>query len=103
MSLAKTHSLTHSTSAFDMLGSEELTLNGTVVDAIINEVDYTKEYEETGFKPMQRFEGVVRTSELPSGTLLKKIGLLRGESFRIEGMRKGSVYTTITLEEIHKS
>jgi len=103
MSLAKTHSLTNSTSAFDMLGSEELTLNGTVIDAIINEVDYSKDYDDTGFKPMQRFDAVVRTSELPTGALLKKIGLLRGESFRVESMRKGGVYTTITLEEIHKA
>jgi hypothetical protein len=103
MSLAKSHSLTNSVSAFSMLGSEELTLNGTVIDAIISEVEYTKDYEETGFKPVQRFEAVVKTSDLPSGILLKKIGLLRGESFRVEGMRKGSTYTMVTLEEIHKA
>jgi len=45
----------------------------------------------------------VRTTDLPTGTLLKKIGILRGDSFRVETLRKGGVYTTIMLEEIHKA
>lgn len=103
MSLAKQHSLSNAASAFSMLGSEEVTLNGTVVNAICDEVDYSKDFQETGFKPMRRFDAVIMTADLPSGALLKKIALFRGESFRVDSMRKGAVYTTVSIQEIDKA
>lgn len=103
MSIVTAHALAAATQSFAMIGAETVTINGTDISCVLAEADESKEFEGTGFAPSKRLTAVCKTSALPSGTLLKKIATARSETWRVEGIRKGGSFTTLTLEEIHKA
>ena len=103
MSIVSAQALAAATQSFAMIGAESVTINGTAISCILAEADEAKTFGEVGFEPTKRLTAVCKTSSLPSGTLLKKVATARSEQWRVEGIRKGGSFTTITLEEIHKA
>jgi len=103
MSIVTAHALAAATHSFAMIGAETVTISSTDISCVLAEADESKTFGETGFEPVKRLTAVCKTSALPSGTLLKKIATARSETWRVEGIRKGGSFTTITLEEIHKA
>ena len=103
MSIVSAHALASATQSFAMIGTETVTINGTSISCILAEADEAKTFGEVGFEPTKRLSAICKTSDLPSGVLLKKLATARSEQWRVEGIRKGGSFTTITLEEIHKA
>jgi hypothetical protein len=103
MSIVTAHALAASTQSFAMIGAETVAINGTGISCVLAEADESKTFGEVGFEPAKRITAVCKTSALPSGTLLKKVATARSETWRVEGIRKGGSFTTLTLEEIHKA
>lgn len=103
MSIVTAHALAAATQSFAMIGAETVSINGTAVSCVLAEADEAKTFGDVGFEPTKRLTAVCKTSALPSVTLLKKLATARSEQWRVEGIRKGGSFTTITLEEIHKA
>ena len=89
--------------AFPMLGEETVTIGATSLSCVLSEVEHGKDFSSGGFENIQRLQAVCRTASMPATSILKKSATARGLSFRVESIRKGGDFTTITLEQIEKA
>ena len=89
--------------AFPMLGEETVTIGATSLSCVLSEVEHGKDFSSGGFENIQRLQAVCRTASMPAPSILKKSATARGLSFRVESIRKGGDFTTITLEQIEKA
>jgi len=103
MSIVSDFARSMAAQAFPMIGEETVTIAGTAVSCVLAQVEDEKDFATGGFEVIKRLEAVCRTSELPAGILLKKTATARGLTFRVETIRTGATFTTITLEQIEKS
>lgn len=89
--------------AFPMIGEESVVIGSTTLSCVLAEVEDQKDFATGGFEVSKSLTAVCRTADLPATAILKKVATARGLSFRVEGVRKGADFTTLTLEEITKS
>lgn len=89
--------------AFPMIGEETVTIGATVLSCVLAEVDDGKDYSTGGFEIARRLQAVCRTADMPATSLIKKAATARGESFRVESVRKGADFTTLILEQVEKA
>ena len=89
--------------AFTLIGAEPVVIGATTISCILAEVEDGKDFATGGFEISKRLTATCRTSAMPVAPILKKVATARGESFRVEGVRKGGDFTTIDLTEIQKS
>jgi hypothetical protein len=89
--------------AFPMLGEETVTIGAVSLACVLSEVEHGKDFSSGGFENIQRLQAVCRTASMPATSIIKKSATARGLSFRVESIRKGGDFTTITLEQIEKA
>lgn len=89
--------------AAPMVGQESVVIGSTTISCVLAEITDSKEYSDTGFEKSKMLTATCRTSALPTGEILKKLATARDESFRVESLSRGAVFTTITLQQITKA
>lgn len=103
MSQVTEHALSASNHAFTLIGRETVVIDNNSISCILSEIDESKSFTEIGFEPSKKLSAVCKTSDLPSTTLLKKLVVVRSQTFRVEGLRSGASFTKIDLEEVTKA
>jgi len=103
MSIVSTFVRAMATQAFAMIGEEVLTIGATSINCVFSEVDDSKDFSTGGFEPVKRLTAVCRTADMPAASILKKSCTARSLTFRVESVRKGADFTTISLEQIEKA
>ena len=103
MSIVSTFVRAMAEQAFPMLGEEPVVIGAATLQCILSEVEDGKDFATGGFEITKRLQAVCRTADLPATVILKKTATARGQTFRVEGVRKGADFTTITLEQVEKS
>jgi hypothetical protein len=99
MSIVSDFAKSMSTKSFQMIGAEPVTVDGVSFDCILAEIDNGKDFATGGFDVSKRLQAVCRTDAMPSVVVLKKLAKARGQNFRIDGIRTGGTFVTITLIE----
>lgn len=89
--------------AFPMIGEESVVIGGTTLSCVLAEVTDEKDFATGGFEVSKSLTAVCRTEDMPTTAILKKVATARGISFRVEGVRKGWDFTTLTLEQVEKA
>ena len=89
--------------AFTMIGAESVVIGSTTLSCVLAEVEDGKDFSTGGFEVSKRLTAVCRTSEIPATAILKKTATARGQTFRVDGVRKGGDFTTIDLTETQKA
>jgi len=89
--------------SFATIGAESVVIGTTTLDCVLAEVEDGKDFATGGFENVKRLTAVCRSADIPTATILKKVATARGDSFRVESVRKGGTFTTIMLEQIEKS
>ena len=89
--------------AASMIGQETVVIGNKSIQCILDEVEDNRDFSTGGFEVVKRLTAVCLTSSLPSTSVLKKIATTRDQTFRVEGVRKGYDFTTLTLEQVEKS
>ena len=103
MSIVSTFVRAMAEQAFPMIGEETVTIGATAISCVLAEVDDSKDFASGGFEVAKTLQAVCRTADMPSASILKKTATARGIPFRVEGVRKGADFTTITLEQVEKA
>lgn len=78
-------------------------IGSTTLSCVLAEVNDEKDFATGGFEVSKSLTAVCRTADMPTTAILKKVATARGISFRVEGVRKGADFTTLTLEQIEKA
>jgi hypothetical protein len=86
-----------------MLGDEPVIIGGITIPCVLAEVDDSKDFASGGFEVTKTLSAVCRTTDMPATPILKKTATARGITFRVEGVRKGGDFTTLTLEQVEKA
>ena len=89
--------------AFPMIGEEPVVIGSTTLQCVLSEVEDAKDFSTGGFEPTKRLQAVCRTADMPAASILKKTATARSLTFRVETVRKGADFTTITLEQVEKA
>jgi len=89
--------------AAPMIGAESVVIGATTLSCTLAEIGDSKDYMEVGNEIRKSLTAVCLTSALPGASILKKIATARGETFRVESLTRGAVFTTLTLEQITKA
>lgn len=89
--------------AFPMLGEESVVIGAATLQCVLAEVDDTKDFSTGGFEVVKTLQAVCRTEDMPAASILKKTATARSQTFRVEGVRKGADFTTITLQQVEKA
>jgi hypothetical protein len=89
--------------AAPMIGQESVVIGATTLSCTLAEIADSKEFGAGGFEKAKSLTAVCLTSALPATEILKKAATARGESFRVETVSRGAVFSTITLEQITKA
>lgn len=89
--------------AFSMIGAESVVIGELTLSCVLSEAEQSKDFSTGGFEVINRLQAVCLTSDLPSASILKRAATARGISFRVESIRKGGDFTTITLEQVEKA
>ena len=111
MSLLTDFMSTGSVDLQSAIGAEPLTIGGgTAVNAVLNEITSSKEFENTGFIPSAEFSAVVRRSAwIAAGystdgkTYAAKIATTRSLTFRVDSVSVGQAFVTVRLKEKEKA
>lgn len=103
MSIVSTFARSMAEQAFPMIGEETVVIGATSLSCVLSEVEDSKDFSTGGFEPVKTLQAVCRTADLPAAAILKKPATARGITFRVEGVRKGADFTTITLEQVEKA
>lgn len=94
---------TLATQAFATIGAESVVIGATTLSCVLAEVEDGRDFATGGFEVVKRLTAVCKTADLPTTLILKKLASTRGETFRVESVRKGGTFTTIMLEQVEKS
>lgn len=89
--------------AFPMIGEESVVIGSTTLSCALSEVEDSKDFSSGGFEPIKTLQAVCRTADMPAASILKKTAIARSQTFRVEQVRKGADFTTITLEQVEKA
>jgi hypothetical protein len=89
--------------AAPMIGQETVTIGATSLSCTLAEIGDARDFTGVGNEIRKTLTAVCLTSDLPATSILKKLATARGESFRVEGLTRGAVFSTITLEEVTKA
>ena len=89
--------------AAPMIGQETVTIGAASISCTLAEIGDSKDFSGYGNERRKSLTAVCLTSALPAGEILKKLATARGESFRVEGLTRGAVFSTLTLEEVTKA
>lgn len=103
MSLLTNFAAAAYTQAATIIGSESITLDGSTYAAVVAEVDDTKDFVDVGFENTKSVSIVMRSSLLPSTSLIKKPATVRGVSLRVDSVNRGAVFTTVRLVQPEKA
>jgi hypothetical protein len=98
MSIVSDFAKSMSRQSFAMIGEESVTVDGVTFSCVLAEVDSGKDFA-IGYEVSKQLSAVCRAESLPSVVALKKLASTRGQTFRIEGIRTGGTFVTITLSE----
>jgi hypothetical protein len=89
--------------AFPMIGAENVTIGSATLSCVLAEADNGKDFSTGGFETVRTLQAVCRTSAMPTASILKKVAVARGVTYRVESVRAGATFTTISLEQAEKS
>jgi hypothetical protein len=103
MSIVSDFARSCATQAFAMIGEEPVVIGATTLQCVLAEVDDAKDFSGGGFEVIKTLQAVCRTADMPAASILKKTATARSLTFRVEGVRKGADFTTITLEQVEKA
>jgi hypothetical protein len=103
MSIVSTFARSMAEQAMPMIGEETVTIGATSLSCVLAEVDDSKDFATGGFEISKTLAAVCRTADMPATAILKKTATARGLTFRVEGVRKGGDFTTLTLEQVEKA
>ena len=103
MSIVSTFVRSMAEQAFPMIGEETVTIGAVSLSCVLAEVEDSKDFASGGFEPVKSLTATCRTADLPVASLLKKTAAARGITFRVESVRKGADFTTLTLEQVEKA
>ena len=103
MSIVSTFARSMANQAFAMIGEETVTIGDTALSCVLAEVDDSKDFSTGGFEVSKTLTAVCRTADMPAASILKKTATARSLTFRVEAVRKGADFTTITLEQVEKA
>lgn len=102
MSLVSDFAKSMHAQAAQIIGLSYLVVDGHSMAITPAEVSDSKSFE-IGNERVRSHDVLVRTDALPTSSIIKKLGTIDGETLRVESIRKGSVFTTITLEQVTKA
>tara|TARA_R110000868_G_scaffold18657_4_gene81659 strand:+ start:543 stop:854 length:312 start_codon:yes stop_codon:yes gene_type:complete len=89
--------------AAPMIGQETITIGATSISCTLAEIGDSKDFGNGGFEKTKTLTAVCLTTALPATEIIKKAATARGEAFRVEGISRGAVFSTITLEQVTKA
>jgi hypothetical protein len=89
--------------AAPMIGQETVTIGAASIACTLAEIADSKDYIGVGNDRRKSLAAVCLTTALPTTDILKKAATARGETFRVELVTRGAVFSTITLEEVTKA
>jgi len=89
--------------AAPIIGQETVTIGAVSISCTLAEIDGSKEFGTGGNEISKSLTAVCLTTALPTTDIVKKAATARGESFRVESLTRGAVFSTITLEQITKA
>ena len=103
MSLVSAFVTSMHTQAAPMIGQETVTVGAASISCTLAEIGDARDFAGVGNEVRKTLTAVCLTTDLPATSILKKLATARGESFRVEGLSRGAVFSTITLEETTKA
>ena len=103
MSLVTAFAAAMHAQAAPMVGQETVTIGADSISCTLAEIGDAKDYTGVGNEVIKTLTAVCLTTALPAVSILKKAATARGESFRVESLTRGAVFSTITLEQITKA
>jgi hypothetical protein len=86
-----------------VIGEEEILIDEFSIMSVGPMAEISKDFMGTGRNTIKTLRGNFPTSALPTFEILKKQATCRGETWRVEGVSKGSTFTQITLEQETKA
>lgn len=96
--------------AKDVIGTEPITIGGgTVINGVLNEASFNRDYEAGGFEQSGSLEFVIDTAAFVAAYPAAardyegKAVTARGETWRLASISKGKSFVTIRLEPPNKS
>lgn len=103
MSLVTAFATSMHAQAAPMIGQEPVIVGGVTLSCVLAEISDSKEFGEGGFEKSKSLSAVCRAIDLPNSDILKKVATARGDTFRVEGISRGAVFATMTLNHVTKA
>lgn len=103
MSLVSNFAASMAAQAFPMIGAEDVTIGDITLSCVLAEAENGKDFSTGGFENVRTLQAVCRTSAMPVASILKRVAVARGVTYRVESVRAGGTFTTITLDQVEKA
>lgn len=83
--------------AAEVIGKEDLAINGKTIQAVLAEQESSLDFQDARNEPEKRLQAVVKSSDAV-GLKINMLAQARGESWRLDGIQNQSgTFATLTL------
>ena len=103
MSIVSDFARTMATQAFAMIGVESVMFGDVEIPCVLAEVDDGRDFSTGGFEVTKTITAVCKASSMPAVSILKKTVTARSQTFRVDSIRTGADFVTLTLTQTEKA